>query len=187
MSVKIYFNDSSYLAFFTSQAFNILQKSKASVRTLPNLPPNLPESYYEMLEKLCTYHHKSRPSAREMLQDEFVQFHKVHEKEASSPSTTTAASSSKKMKRSRTASVHFVGSVERHGLVLNYQKFERAVTTLLATMLSREQLEQVLATLEHRDGKTKLKVISVGELKTLLVEMDKQEWYVTRACCYVLL
>jgi serine/threonine protein kinase len=75
VGVVLYVLVAGYLADELQMAFNILQKSKGrDIKSLPNLPGNVPDTYYEMLEQLLTYHHKSCPSAGEMLKNEFVQY-----------------------------------------------------------------------------------------------------------------
>jgi serine/threonine protein kinase len=169
VGVVLYVLVAGYPADELQMAFNILQKSKGrDIKSLPNLPGNMPDTYYEMLEQLLTYHHNSRPSADEMLKNEFVQFHKLH---VSSPRKTRS-------KISRTASVHFQGSVERHGIVLGYESFERAITTILATMLNNIKLCQLVAVLESKDknhSQNKFKVISISKLRTVLEDMHHRE------------
>ena len=66
------------------------------------------------------YKHKKRKTAEQILaSSDFVRFHKI-------------ASAVEKS--------NIIGSVGRHALFLDYQKFERSLTTLLATMLSKSEL-----------------------------------------------
>ena len=173
VGVVLYVLVAGYPSDELQKAFNILQKSKGrDIRCLPNLPNNMPDTYYEMLEQLLTYRHKARPSAGEMLKHEFVQFHNLH----------SSSSTNKRAKRSRTASVHFQGSVQQHGMVLGYQSFEKDVTTLiLAAMLNNDELHQLVAVLESKDknhSQNHLKVVSITKLKTVLEDMNHSEWYV---------
>jgi hypothetical protein len=50
----------------------------------------------------------------------------------------------------RSQSIRLSGSVQRHTLMLGYQKFERSVTTLLATMLDRNEYDHLLELLDAR-------------------------------------
>ena len=52
----------------------------------------------------------------------------------------------------RTASVSIRGSVSKHNIFLNFKKYERSLTTLLATMLSKTELNQLLELLKDRIG-----------------------------------
>jgi calcium/calmodulin-dependent protein kinase I len=132
------------------KAFNLLQKSKRDLRSLPNMPENMPDSYYELLDKLLVYQSKKRPSAGELLDSEFAQFHAEHSK---SPTGSVTTKTGGKMRR--TASVSFLGSVSRHTVTLGFKKYERSLTTLLATVLSKMELAQMLAILKERRGKAK--------------------------------
>lgn len=172
------------------KAFNILHKSRnRDLRTLPNMPDNLPDSYYEMLEELLRYRHKSRKSAGEMLHCEFAQFHIEHAADEAAATAAVGAdangvnnnnnnndddarisleqiaaeaaemgntngrtigNNNGSTTKRKTQSVLLEGSVLRHQSYLGYQKFERAVTTLLATVLSRSQFRDLLSTLSDR-------------------------------------
>ena len=113
-------------------AFNMMHKitpGERNLKELPNMPENLPESYYKMLKELIEYKHKKRKFANQILEkSDFVRFHKF-------------ASS---VERS-----NIIGSVGRHSLFLDYQKFERCLTTLLATMLSKSELTVFVETVQH--------------------------------------
>jgi serine/threonine protein kinase len=81
--VTLYVLVAGYPADKLQNAFNILQKSASrDLKKLPNMPLDMPESYYEMLEAAMTFRHKQRPSAAELLKYEFVQFHCELEKDA---------------------------------------------------------------------------------------------------------
>ena len=168
VGVTLYVLVAGYPADKLQRAFNLLQSGKdRDLRKLPSLPDNMPDSYYELLEKLCTYRHKKRPAAKDMLNHEFVQFHKTVE----GPVTTAKPLVSGKM--SRTASISLVGSVERHAVFLGYQKFERGLTTALATLLSKEELGELLRLvdkhMEEAAGQDKkLQVIPVTNLKEII-------------------
>jgi hypothetical protein len=108
-----------------------------NLRDLPNLPDQMPDSYYDRLEGLLAYRHKKRKSAGEMLTCEFAQFHKMAftfeqialeaQQEANKVSFEEGKQDSNP-RRKRTQSVSLKGSVGRHSLFLDYQKFERSLT-----------------------------------------------------------
>jgi serine/threonine protein kinase len=178
-----------YPAANLQKAFNILQKSQRDLRTLPNLPDNMPDSFYELLDALLTYRHKKRPAAAELLSYEFVRFHgeleagilqqggglgvgmdpaninnggkasnggdKVDFQLSLEQISATAAGATDpgiSGTTGRTASVSIRGSVGRHNIFLNFKKYERSLTTLLATMLSKTELNQLLELLKERIG-----------------------------------
>jgi len=120
-------------------AFNMMHKitpGERNLKDLPNMPENLPGSYHKMLKELLEYKHKKRKFASQILEkSDFVRFHKF-------------ASS---VERS-----NIIGSVGRHSLFLDYQKFERCLTTLLATMLSKSELTVFVETV-HNELREKLK------------------------------
>ena len=84
-----------------------------------------------------------------------------------------------------TTSVSLKGSVGRHSIFLNFKKYERGLTALLAAMLSKTELKQLLEILKDRLGQRlaqqendkngssstdqqKLHVVKISELKTIL-------------------
>eukprot|EP00536_Pseudo-nitzschia_multiseries_P004693 jgi/Psemu1/253835/estExt_Genewise1Plus.C_790079 len=113
-------------------AFNIMHRitpGERNFKNLPNMPENLPESYHKMLKELLEYKHKKRKTASQILEkSDFVRFHKF-------------ASAVEKS--------NIIGSVGRHSSFLDYQKFERCLTTLLATMLSKSELTVFVETVEN--------------------------------------
>ena len=155
VGATLYVLVAGYPAEKLQKAFNILQTSKnRDLKSLPNMPDEMPESYYELLEGLLEYRHKRRPSAGDMLKSEFVQFHKEYEESnvlsldevaaaaASKPTTTKPLSM-------RTTSISLKGSVDRHNLFLGFKKYERSLTTLLATMLSKKELQDLIDRLQN--------------------------------------
>lgn len=161
------------------------------IRKLPNLPANLPDSFYDMLEGALCYASSKRLDARQLLQCEMAQFHIQHatQKKISGGQISITEivadaaavgdgdddddniidrrddddgeskfmallSSPSTMKPKRTMSVVLEGSVNRHNVYLGYQKFERSVTTVLATMLTRETCQQLLLLLQERHDAT---------------------------------
>lgn len=162
VGVTLYVLVAGYPADQLQKAFNILQTSKGrDLKKMPNLPEDMPESYYDMLEGLLTYRHKRRKTASDLLTHEFVTFHKDLEDEPDGISFEAIAAAaanaggkegeqslSKKMGRSQ--SISLKGSVVRHTLMLGYQKFERSVTTLLATMLDGNEFDRFVTLLDDR-------------------------------------
>lgn len=152
------------------------------IRKLPNLPSNLPHSFYDMLEGALCYAPNKRMDAQQLLQCEMAQFHIQHATQKKSnggrisiteivadaaaaggdgdditdrnqddgESEFMALLSSPSSMPKRTMSVVFEGSVNRHNVYLGYQKFERSVTTVLATMLARDTCQQLLLLLQER-------------------------------------
>ena len=57
----------------------------------------------------------------------------------------------------KTQSVLLEGSVSRHNIYLGYQKFERSVTTILATMLSKETCTRLLLLLRGEEQQQQLR------------------------------
>merc|ERR1712129_609573 len=64
--VVLYVLVAGYPADRLQAAFNLLHKSKRDLKTLPGMPDGMPDTYYEMINKMLTYHWKSRKSAKEM-------------------------------------------------------------------------------------------------------------------------
>jgi calcium-dependent protein kinase len=215
--VTLYVLVAGYPADNLQKAFNILQKPKdRDLRTLPGMPDDMPDSFLDMLELLLCFKHKRRKAAREMLSHDFVQFHKTHSDQGLSLDDVVAAASvavtTMEINDDSAAgttgrplqSISLRGSVRRHSVFLNYQQFERSVTTLLATLVSKKDLSILIQTLEldmkqdvNENGNinsnnsatpsvnkpTKLQVITISRLKELLKEMKQDEWYVENDVC----
>jgi hypothetical protein len=100
---------------------------------------------------------------------EFAQFHIHHSSqengtisildvaaEAAGGESRTQGNSATPKKRA-TKSVLLEGSVYRHNAYLGYQKFERSVTTVLATMLCKENSKALLTLIEEEGMKDSVK------------------------------
>jgi len=115
------------------------------------------------------YGHKERSEACQLTKGEFAQFH-IHHEEAGQgrkPGTISIheviaeaagehedeVPAMKNFSGSKTTSVLLEGSVSRHNIYLEYQKFERSVTTLLATMLSKNTCQQLIVLLKEQHQK----------------------------------
>lgn len=155
VGVTLYVLVAGYPADVLQKAFNKLQSSNRNLKDLPNMPENLPDSFYDMMEGLLVYRHKKRKSAGEMLTHEFVEFHKgsfsleqiamqAQEMPEQSPANGTTS------RKSRTMSVTVKGSVGRHALFLDYQKYQRSLTTLLATLLDKKELAHLFKVMTDR-------------------------------------
>lgn len=142
VGVTLYVLVAGYPADNLQEAFNVLHLSsvRRDLRRLPNLPDNLPESCFDLLNKLLVYSHKGRPSAEDMLHHEFVRFHQ----QLGSRQDTAD------MESNVIRSLALPGSVGRHGAFLDFKKFERSLTTLLATMLTKDELQRLLSILKER-------------------------------------
>lgn len=161
----------------------------------------MPESFFEMLEGALTYRPKHRSTAGELLQGEFPQFHLHHDETQTIPSeedeedTVVESADDLPSRRSigRTKSVLLEGAVGRHSTFLGYQSFERSLTTLLATMLPKDQCKQLVDTLrttsaeckqtdanhdntkESAKNASKLQVIPVQDLVKVIADMNTKD------------
>lgn len=121
--------------------------------------PEMPDSFFDMLEGLLVYRHKKRKSAGEMLSHEFVQFHKTAfsveqiSMQAQADDGDAAGPLPDGLKRpvpmGRTTSISLRGSVGRHSQFLDYQKYQRSLTTLLATLLDKKELTNLITTISE--------------------------------------
>jgi serine/threonine protein kinase len=198
--VTIYVLVAGYPADKLQRAFNLLQKNERNLRDLPNLPDDMPDSFYNMLEGLLVYKHKARKTAGEMLDHEFVLFHKdafsvenIMMEAAQLPSTDGPRS-----RKEKTRSMAIKGSISRHSTFLDYQKYERSLTTLLATLMSKNDLikfvdavqiylaeTRVAGTPEEKsdgqvsreEGQT-LDIIKIRDMKTILLKDEQDQVYV---------
>mmetsp|Transcript_30891 Transcript_30891/g.43856 ORF Transcript_30891/g.43856 Transcript_30891/m.43856 type:complete len:545 (+) Transcript_30891:308-1942(+) len=205
VGATLYVLVAGYPAENLQKTFNMLQKSKQKgrdFRKFPNMPEDMPDSYIDLLDQLCFYKHKLRKSAGDVLNHEFVQFHKVHENEGFSFDAIAAEAANVDLSEKRKLqSMRVEGSVRRHSMFLNYQQFERSLTTLLATMLKRQDLtilvekmklyhkshpehevEEIEGVLDgdvkvnvNKSNYEKLGVIPVYELKRFLEDMQQEQ------------
>jgi hypothetical protein len=170
-------------------------------------------SFFDMMNKLLEYRHKKRISADEILDHEFLQFHKVAlsvEQIAihASQNEDQATDMTKQFPRGRTTSVSLRGSVGRHSMFLDYQKYQRSLTTLLATLLNKTELAELVRVLSEflskDDGSEvkvevttvpgiqgvaeafskKLDVMHLRELKAILREQKHDQVYVRLLFCF---
>jgi calcium/calmodulin-dependent protein kinase I len=187
--VCLYVIVAGYPANKLQRAFNMLQMNDRDLKKLPNMPDDMPDSYYDLLNELLVYKYKKRKYAGELLNQEFVQFHKDAFSvenilaEAANPGLDASAN------KSRTQSIAIRGSVGRHSLFLDYQKFERSLTTLLATLLTKKELEEFVKTVQEtlkqeieqenelvipplaeQVEKKSLEIIKVSKMKEILIE-----------------
>lgn len=178
IGVTLYVLVAGYPAEKLQKTFNILQQNERDVRELPNFPDDMPDSFVDMLDSLLIYRHKQRKTAAEMLDHEFVRFHQSAfsmEQIALEAQQDTESSPSKNR-----MSISIKGSVSRHTQIVDYQKYQRGLTTLLATLLDKKELGQLMSDLDARVNEKKeqsedawgmhLGIIPVNELKEMLEE-----------------
>jgi len=159
--VVLYVLVAGYPADRLQAAFNLLHKSKRDLKTLPGMPDGMPDTYYEMINKMLTYHWKSRKSAKEMMNDEFALFHQA-----------------KKGRIQKTQSVVLLGTGEKAAAGLGFVKFQRSLTTLLGAMLERGDLLSLMSFVANKVSAddnldSKLGAIEVKQIKSILETMGK--------------
>ena len=116
VGVVLYVLVAGYPADKLQAAFNLLHKAKRDLKTLPGMPEDMPDTYYDMLDKMLTYRWKGRKSAGEMLaDDEFVNFHQELEGKATP----------KRGKLGRTQSIVLKGTGEKAALAFGFVQFQR--------------------------------------------------------------
>uniref|UniRef100_A0A7S2E2M2 Protein kinase domain-containing protein n=1 Tax=Helicotheca tamesis TaxID=374047 RepID=A0A7S2E2M2_9STRA len=169
IGVVMYVLVAGYPADDLQKAYNRLHKSKRDLKTLPNMPQDLPDSYYEMLEDLLTYKQKKRKTAAEVKECEFIKFHQELEEEQKK-SKGSSILSGRMSSLKRTSSIVISGSNDRHEAYLGFRKFEMAVTTLLATLLSPEEYMALLKAVEK-----KLEGPAVPDMAAITEEEEESE------------
>lgn len=182
--VTIYVLVAGYPFMDLQKAFNSLQNSEAKtdeerimkLKELPNMPV-MPDTFFEILAKCLNFRHKKRTSAEKILGSEFIRFHRDHE-----------------VKMERTSSVIVEGASRRHYENRQYGIYERSVTALLVSVLSRKELKRLLDSIdsiiasspeEHVElatNKKRLQIIRVQELidilKDLEIDTDEEHMFV---------
>ena len=211
--VTLYVLVAGYPADVLQKAFNMLQKSKnRDLHSLPHMPEGMPDSYFEMLDQMLTYRHKQRKSAGDVLDCEFVRFHKEMEEggmaegaddvglsleDVAAVAAEGGGRGSTRNGSMGTKSILIKGSVSRHMAYLEYEHFERALTTLLATLLDLDELKVAIAAIDEQlekephvsahgslddtnhdidalpiSNRAKLQVMKVEDIHKLLVEQN---------------
>lgn len=168
VGVVLYVLVAGYPAQELQAAFNLLHKAKRDLKTLPGMPEDMPETYYNMLDKMLTYRWKGRKSAAELLKDDdFVLFHQ-----------TLTGKGPKRPSMKKTMSVVLSGTGEKAALAYNFSKFQRSVTAILAAMMERGDIISLISKAEAMDAnlESKLGVITIKNLKTILEAMGKTDW-----------
>lgn len=185
VGVVLYVLVAGYPAEQLQAAFNLLHKSKRDLKSLPGMPTDMPETYFDMLDKLLTYRYKVRKSAGDMLEeDDFVLFHQEHGDDVGMTTkmmTKAKSRTSRRASMKRTASIVLSGTGEKAALAFGFTKFARALTTILATMLNHGDIKALMANVDEHLKKddsldTKLGVIKVDDLIKILESMGKKDW-----------
>ena len=182
VGVVLYVLVAGYPAEQLQAAFNLLHKSKRDLKSLPGMPTDMPETYFDMLDKLLTYRYKGRKSAGEILkEDDFVLFHQEHGDAAPKKLMKGKSSTSRRASMKKTASIVLSGTGEKAALAFGFTKFARALTTILATMLNHGDIKALLANVDAHLKKdasldAKLGVIKVDDLIKILESMGKKDW-----------
>ena len=236
--VTLYVLVAGYPADALQEAFDKLQSNKRSsyedLKSLPYMPDNMPDSFFEMLFYCLTFKHRLRKSAGEISEIcEFVRFHKeldvemddedstsegafvtssiIDEKKGTSASKSFSELDNIETQKDnsstisipppnrvlrRTRSMLIEGSVSRHTAMLKYGQYERSITSLLAAILSKDELKLLLDRIDEeielgagdflspdvnrdmmtQDKKTtnqqKLQIIKIGELQAILNDLN---------------
>ena len=152
---------SGFPADTLQKTFNLLQKNKPGrIKELHNIPDDLPDSFYALLEDMLIYKFKSRKSAKELLDHEFCTLHKSKD---DMPHALQHAKSLKHV-------------VRRHTIYLDYMKFERSITTLLVTMLNEHDIDLLLKKLEdpsEKNAEAHLDIVTIETLVQALQDLRK--------------
>jgi serine/threonine protein kinase len=176
--VTIYVLVAGYPSKDLQKAFNRLQEDAEpnkridTLKNLPNMPKEMSSEFFDMLGQLLTVKAKQRVMAKDILKSDFIRFHMDHSEQMTSNSLSGGKS--------------FVvsGAANAHIQKIEYVKFERSVSTLLATMLMRTDLKALLAKidfvitsspLQHSDemkaNKKRLQIVKIQDLINILNEM----------------
>ncbi|KAL3763467.1 hypothetical protein ACHAW5_002719 [Stephanodiscus triporus] len=150
-------------------AFDILHSANRDLKTLPGMPKDMPDTFYEMLDKMLLHDWRGRNSAAEMLRDEFVAFY--HALVGNGPN---------RVKMRRTSSMILSGTGEKAALAFGSLNFQRSVTTIMASMMSKTDLLTLLSAVEKKTSSSgnvenKLAVIKVVDLRSILEAMVKTD------------
>ena len=141
--VTIYVLVAGYPSKDLQEAFNKVQNSKDpehridQLKALPNMP-DMPETFFEMLEHALCYKHKKRMDAKSLLDSEFIRFHVHHGAEEDTEDSRPA------FMFNRTESSVVEGAAFKHIQMRKYRQYEREITTLIASVLQRNDLVRIM-------------------------------------------
>jgi len=200
LAVTFYVLVAGYPADKLQKAFNLLHTSKENrIKELPNMPTDLPDSFYTLLEDMLTYRYKSRKSAQDLINSDFVQFHKSVEMEIPLEDILGASSNNENLNNpsidKHEYSRQIKDAVKRHNVYLDFVKFERGVTTILVTMLNEKEIQSFLKMIsevtldvsndtnanghngvevsDHQAKNIKFQIVAVDALIKVLMELQK--------------
>uniref|UniRef100_A0A7S2R6Z7 Protein kinase domain-containing protein n=1 Tax=Eucampia antarctica TaxID=49252 RepID=A0A7S2R6Z7_9STRA len=190
VGITLYVLVAGYPVEQLQKAFNLLQSSDRNLRDLPGMPKDeLPDSFFEMLHKMLTYKHKIRHSADQILPTEFIKLHNLSESAPTDEHLDTLGPLQPSGTGKKRPNL-LVSTAYRHSAYLAYETFERSVTALLAAVLLRTHLDELVKKLskpvvddQSQDtssnsdtaNKMRLQVIQVQQLKKALQEINQTE------------
>ena len=183
--VVLYVLVAGYPADALQKAFNMLQDSKdpthrkENLKKLPNMPSDIPETFFDLLEMTLTYRHRKRSTADDVLSCDFVQFYESNKKKDKKPQMALFNLFAKEMKPITTESKPIKQAIDKHNRHIKYDKFERSLSRSMLV----EEVESVLKSIDEKfcremekspemedtlSNKERLQVIKVEELKNIL-------------------
>ena len=159
------------------EAFDTMQTHQnRDLRSLPNLPQEMPGDFFDMLEQALTFRHNSRPSAGDLLKSEFAQFHLGNKDSDTGTSGQAGTLASHSVSARRSPSISLKGSIRRHSIALGWKEYERSLTTLLSQKLSRPEMDKLVEILKDRvESKRKTEIeesLLLEDASQLTEDMD---------------
>ena len=160
------------------------KKTAIDVQNFPGMPENMPTTYGDMINALLTYKPKQRTPTCDVVQYEFPRMHQelllstqnVDVKKTTSTTRRASlqrtpsillrllstqnvdvkktTSTTRRASLERTPSILFPQTGKRHSAYMDYKKYERAVTTILATIPSPDEFGVLLQKLEEQNHQT---------------------------------
>lgn len=170
IGVTMYVLVAGYPVNQLQEAFNILQNNgEKDLKNLPNMPQNLPESFYITLNDMLTHSVERRKSTEELLTCDFAQLfnHKTQPEKGSGKECLDD---------------DLRKSLYQHSNHVVYKKFEIMVTMILASVLSsndREELLNKISADEKDDSndyeEKKLGIVTIENMVRILHSLGKLE------------
>ena len=201
-AVTLYVLVAGYPSDKLQKAFDMLHKNNMPLggrqdmlKTLPHMPPNLPDSFFDVLDMCLVYNHKHRKSAKDICLAEFLQLHR----KVSSPPQEITQSLGQVAADSTLNNVFIEQCTQTFAAYLQYGIFERSVIGLLATTLDQEKLMSLIQALDmllqdhltdeklqqrspsdHKlhANKRRLQIVRINELFAILKALELEYWYV---------
>ncbi|GMH75829.1 hypothetical protein TrST_g10 [Triparma strigata] len=139
-----------YPATDVQEAFDLMQEIQGrDLRNFPGMPSNLPEAYFDFLDRLLNVNANRRESTASLMKHDFTRTaHDFGTSEDSQQLLQAHGADGKKKRRPSFLDDELTQSIGRHCTYLNFLHFQTKAAVLIAASLTQAQLLKLLVVLE---------------------------------------